>query len=135
MFFEQKYEKYQSFVSENIQFLKVKFSIYLNRCIFIMHLGIGMHKISMHSVKVICCYLYLRKKKSYPKMHYSIISLVLLKVYYLSNYLLSQFPLFSCFQLLHMDDTNGASIILPLKASITTAADDMLKYFLLFFKK
>ena len=29
--FEQKYEKYQSFLSENFQFLEVKFSIYLNR--------------------------------------------------------------------------------------------------------
>ena len=34
--FEQKYEKYQSFLSENFQFLEVKFSIYLNRCVFIM---------------------------------------------------------------------------------------------------
>ena len=28
--FEQKYEKYQSFLSEHFQFLEVKFSIYLN---------------------------------------------------------------------------------------------------------
>ena len=38
--FEQKYEKYQSFfttcISENFQFLEVKFSIYLNRHVFIM---------------------------------------------------------------------------------------------------
>ena len=35
--FEQKYEKYQIlFLSENFQFLKVKFSIYLNRRIYIM---------------------------------------------------------------------------------------------------
>ena len=34
--FEQKYEKYQSFLSENFQFLEVKFSIYLNRCVFVM---------------------------------------------------------------------------------------------------
>ena len=34
--FEQKYEKYQSFLSENFQFLEVKFSIYLNRRIFVM---------------------------------------------------------------------------------------------------
>ena len=33
--FEQKYEKYQ-FLSENFQFLGVKFSIYLNRPIFVM---------------------------------------------------------------------------------------------------
>ena len=34
--FEQKYEKYQSFLSENFQFLEVKFSMYLNRHVFIM---------------------------------------------------------------------------------------------------
>ena len=34
--FEQKYEKYQSFSSENFPFLEVKFSIYLNRRIFVM---------------------------------------------------------------------------------------------------
>ena len=34
--FEQKYEKYQSFSSENFPFLEVKFSIYLNRRVFVM---------------------------------------------------------------------------------------------------
>ena len=34
--FEQKYEKYQSFLSENFQFLEVKLSIYLNRHVFVM---------------------------------------------------------------------------------------------------
>ena len=34
--FEQKYEKYQSLLSENFQFLEVKFSIYLNRRVFVM---------------------------------------------------------------------------------------------------
>ena len=34
--FEQKYEKYQNFLSENFPFLVVKFSIYLNRGVFIM---------------------------------------------------------------------------------------------------
>ena len=33
--FQQKYEKYQ-FLSENFQFLEVKFPIYLNRSVFIM---------------------------------------------------------------------------------------------------
>ena len=34
---EQKYKKkYQSFKSENFQFLEVKFSIYLNRHVFVM---------------------------------------------------------------------------------------------------
>ena len=30
--FQQKYEKYQEFLSENFQFLEMKFSIYLNKC-------------------------------------------------------------------------------------------------------
>ena len=34
--FEQKYEKYQNFLSENFHFLVVKFSVYLNRHVFIM---------------------------------------------------------------------------------------------------
>ena len=34
--FEQKYEKYQNFLSENFQFLVVKFSIYLNRRVSVM---------------------------------------------------------------------------------------------------
>ena len=34
--FEQKYEKYQSFVPEIFQFLEVKFSLYLNRRVFVM---------------------------------------------------------------------------------------------------
>ena len=35
--FEQKYETYQSFLSENFQFLEVKFPIYLNRRVFVMN--------------------------------------------------------------------------------------------------
>ena len=31
-----RYEKYQSFLSENFQFLEVKFSIYLKRRVFVM---------------------------------------------------------------------------------------------------
>ena len=34
--FRQIYEKYQSFLPENFQFLEVKFSIYLNRRVFVM---------------------------------------------------------------------------------------------------
>ena len=34
--FEKKYEKYQIFLSEIFPFLVVKFSIYLNRHVFIM---------------------------------------------------------------------------------------------------
>ena len=33
--FEQKYEKYQRFLSENFQFLEVKFSTYLHRRVFV----------------------------------------------------------------------------------------------------
>ena len=44
--FEQKYEKYQSLLSENFQFLDVKFSIYLNRCVFVMSFRRG---------AVLCC--------------------------------------------------------------------------------
>ena len=34
--FEKKYEKYQNFLSEKFPFLVVKFSIYLNRRIFVI---------------------------------------------------------------------------------------------------
>ena len=34
--FEQKYEKKSEFFSENFQFLVVKFSMYLNRRVFVM---------------------------------------------------------------------------------------------------
>ena len=37
--FELKYEKYQSFLSENFQFLELKFSIYLNRRDFVMEIN------------------------------------------------------------------------------------------------
>ena len=36
LYFEQKYEKYQRFLSENFKFLEVEFSIYLNKCVFVM---------------------------------------------------------------------------------------------------
>ena len=39
--FEQKYEKYQFFLSENFQFWEVKFSLYLNRPVFVMDLKIS----------------------------------------------------------------------------------------------
>ena len=37
--FEQKYEKHQNFLSENFHFLVVKFLVYLNRRVFVMHSG------------------------------------------------------------------------------------------------
>ena len=36
LYFEQKYEKYQNFLSENFHFLVVKFSVYKNRHVFVM---------------------------------------------------------------------------------------------------
>ena len=39
--FEQKYEKISEFLSENFQFLEVKFSICLNRRVFVMHVWWG----------------------------------------------------------------------------------------------
>ena len=36
IYFEQKYEKYQIFLSENFQVLEVNFSIYLNWRVFVM---------------------------------------------------------------------------------------------------
>ena len=34
--FEQKYEKYQNVLSENFHFFVIKFSVYLNRHVFVM---------------------------------------------------------------------------------------------------
>ena len=39
--FEQKYEKYQTFLSENFHFLVLKFSVYLNRLVFVMQTSIS----------------------------------------------------------------------------------------------
>ena len=36
LYFEQKHEKISEFLSENFKFLVVKFSIYLNRRVFVM---------------------------------------------------------------------------------------------------
>ena len=41
--FEQKYEKYQIFLSGIFQCLEVKFSMYLNRPVFVMHMH-NMHE-------------------------------------------------------------------------------------------
>ena len=38
--FEQTYKKYQNFLSENFHFLVVKFSVYLNRRVFVMLCGV-----------------------------------------------------------------------------------------------
>ena len=39
--FDQKYEKYQNFLSENFHFLVGKFSVYLNRRVFVMTSAVG----------------------------------------------------------------------------------------------
>ena len=41
--FEQKYEKYRKFLSENFHFLVVKFSVYLNRRVFVIQ-GNGLNR-------------------------------------------------------------------------------------------
>ena len=38
--FEQKYKKYQNFLSEICHFVVVKFSMYLNRRVFVMSLSL-----------------------------------------------------------------------------------------------
>ena len=38
--FEQKYENYQNFLSENFHFWIVKFSVYLNKHVFVMEVRI-----------------------------------------------------------------------------------------------
>ena len=45
-----KYEKYQSFSSANFQFFEVKFSIYLNRCVFVMSSRISIYRVIMKSL-------------------------------------------------------------------------------------
>ena len=39
--FEQKCEKYQNFLSDNFHYLVVKFSVYLNRRVFVMSYQVG----------------------------------------------------------------------------------------------
>ena len=39
--FEQKYEKYQRFLSEDFKFLEKEFSIYLTRRVFVMALAMS----------------------------------------------------------------------------------------------
>ena len=46
--FQQKQEKYQTFLSENFHFLVIKFSVYLNRHVFLMGRPVN-NQISMHS--------------------------------------------------------------------------------------
>ena len=65
----QKSEKYLSFLSENFQFLEIKFSIYLNRRVFIM---LRSHYKRAVGVRVIKVLLYLAVNElalsGYPDM-------------------------------------------------------------------
>ena len=49
--FEQKYEEYQNFLSENFHFFVVKFSVYLNRYVFVMSLPFGRKVLASHGVR------------------------------------------------------------------------------------
>ena len=53
--FEQNYEKYLTFLSENFQFLEVTFSIYLNRRVFVMWSGPSFPQIKLFDT-TICSY-------------------------------------------------------------------------------
>ena len=46
--FVQKYKKYLSFLSKIFQFLEIKFSIYLNRRVFVMILTLSFSKIQFY---------------------------------------------------------------------------------------
>ena len=54
--FEQKYEKYQSFFIWNFQFLEMKFSIYLNRRVFIMKNMLHGYSLPTFHSKTCCGY-------------------------------------------------------------------------------
>ena len=47
-------KKYQSFLSENFQFLEVKFSIYLNRRVFVMRDRFGSGQFRSCVVSTLC---------------------------------------------------------------------------------
>ena len=53
--FGQKYEKYQGFLSENFQFLEVKFSVYLNSHVFVMNRFVIPHHITFYLFWSILC--------------------------------------------------------------------------------
>ena len=49
--FVQKYERYLSFLSENFQFLEIKFSIYLNKRVFVMDSNTFVYAVMPFKVK------------------------------------------------------------------------------------
>ena len=52
--FDQKYEKILEFLSENFQFLVVKFSVYLNRHVFVMFIN-GLSNNYVCALDYFCC--------------------------------------------------------------------------------
>ena len=60
--FEQKYEKYQSFLSENFQFLEVKFSISLRKHAYSNILKISPQETESFQVKLLIFFIFLLKK-------------------------------------------------------------------------
>ena len=55
--FKYKYEKYQNFLSENFHFWVLKFSVYLNRHVFVMGTKVcSMHLVHMTNRAVITIY-------------------------------------------------------------------------------
>ena len=57
--FGQKFEKYQSFFTESFQFLEAKFSLYLNRRVFLMCTGQTLHPLTTSLCKGITIILWL----------------------------------------------------------------------------
>ena len=52
--FAQKYEKYQTFLSENVHFLVVKFSVYLNRHVFVMlQILLSLYKLNISKLLIV----------------------------------------------------------------------------------
>ena len=62
--FEQKYEKYQNFLSENFHFLVIKFSVYLNRCVFVMFNLLDLRGLDPFSEETWCTVKQLRNHNS-----------------------------------------------------------------------
>ena len=77
--FEQKYEKISEFLSENFQVLVVKFSIYLNRCVYVMGLDDSC-KLCSEAIYLKCQTLFSEKSKKLSLICHLLILLKVLKV-------------------------------------------------------
>ena len=62
--FEQEYEKYKNFITENFSFLVVKFSLYLNRRVFVM-----VRRLCGRALNAAPCFLY-RSSPTDCSIHY-----------------------------------------------------------------